>query len=1360
MSSESHGADDPDRLLGKVLGGQFRIEGHLGTGGFGDVYRAVQEKTGQLVALKLLKPRYGKGAPAMERQLARFRREMKVCAELHHAHVVRLIDSGETDDGLLFSVFEYVPGPTLAELLREKGALTVRAAIDLMSQVLDALVCAHGKGVIHRDLKPNNIMVSTTGARPQATVLDFGISAFLEGMIVDEFKSLTVTREILGTPAYAAPEQLRGEPPTIKSDLYAWGLVFLECIVGRRAYDGPSSMEIAHRQLSPDPVALPARLQKHWLGTLLKWTLEKDAGRRAGDAALLMERLLEKRGLGDLVDQNGYFVENENDEMATTARNIIAESPLPATGGAVGAGERRQLTAVCCSIGVRPNLPARPPETLDQALRDAQALCVQVARRFGGNEAGTLGGQVLVYFGFPRASDTDARRAAIVALEVAHEIRRRAELSDLPVEVRVGVHTGIVTTGGLDGAQMAMFGVTPGHAAQLAQQAPANGILVSADTFPYLARAFELEAITSPRGEHVYRLVAESRAESAVPGASRAPFIGRSHELATLERAWERAREGKGGAVLIRGEAGMGKSRLARELRRNLEKARSRWLEARCLPETEHTALSPLLDLLIHELNLSGAAGPDASRHLEAGVQELGGDPAAALPLLCPWLGLPLPEPYKPLPFSPQRQKALLLDLLVTLLVTMAERHATPILIEDLHWADPTTRECIDLLIPQVAARGCLLLLTARPDTAYQPASPDHVETLQLDSLGPVDVQQMVDGLAGRDGFSRMLVEDVVRRADGIPLFVEEIVRFIENSSSQATAVGSLDSAPKQGVPASLRDLLTGRLDQLGRAKETAQVASAIGREFDYRLLASLLPEDEAVLLADLEKMVSADLLIRRRHVDNPVYIFRHALIRDAAYESLLHKYQQQLHQQIAETLTRKFPEVAEAQPELIASHHERAGQVREAIESWMKAGHRALDRAANREAIAHLRRALALITQLTDLQERRVRELDLQLALAPALMAIEGWASPQTGLACTRARDLCHELHDQQRLFPALWGLWTFQFVGGQLEPALVTANQTLAMATAAGSQKIQLAAHHAVGFSHLYRGEFLDAREHGERGLALYTPELEREIVRTFQLSSTSACAYFRAASLWMLGYRDNAAAGLDQMYRVVREVDHLPSLASCMGFALFLHHYQEDVEGTAKLADELFALSQEQGFQNWFAVSFLYRAWARSRRGEVEQGIGELRYGIQMFRSIGARLILVGVHAMLGEALLRAGRPEEALQALADGLEEARTRGEHIHEPELHRLRGEALRASDPAAAEAAFRDALHLATAQQARSLSLRAALGLARLLADQGQRDQAAALVRAEYQWFTQGFETEDLKAARALLEALPAAGAG
>jgi TOMM system kinase/cyclase fusion protein len=1345
-----------DPMMGRLLGGQYRIEGHLGTGGFGEVYRAIQEKTGQLVALKLIKPRYGKGAPTMERQLARFRREMRVCAELHHPHVVRLIDTGENEDGLLFSVFEFVPGPTLAELLRERGALTVRATIELMGQVLDALVCAHGKGVIHRDLKPNNVMVSTTGARPQATVLDFGISAFLEGMMVDEFHNLTVTREILGTPAYAAPEQLRGEQPTVKSDLYAWGLVFVECVLGRRVFDGPSSMEIAHRQLSAEPVWLPARLQKHWLGTLLRWTLEKDPARRAGDTALLMEKLLEKRSLGDLVDGNGYFVENETDEMSTTGRAILADATGSHTGSALP-GERRQLTAVCCSIGVRATGQAHSPEALDQALRDAQSLCVSVARRFGGHEAATLGGQVLVYFGFPLANDTDARRAAIVALEIVHEIRRRGETQELPVEVRVGVHTGIVTAS-LDRALSPIFGVTPQQAAMLAQHAPANSILVSADSFPYLARSFELESITAPGSPAVYRLVAESRAESAAPAANRAPFVGRARELALLEAAWNRAREGHGETVLVRGEAGIGKSRLARELRRSLEKARSRWLETRCLPETENSALAPLVDLLRHELNLTAAAA-DGGRHLEASLVELGVDPAAAMPLLCPWLGLPLPEPHCPLTFSPQRQKTLLLERLADLLVTMAERHSAPILIEDLHWADPTTLECLELLVRKAAGRRCLLLLTARPDAAFQPAR-ELGQVIRLESLGSAEVEQIVEGLAESDGFSRMLVSDVVQRADGIPLFVEEIVRFLENSSAQPTATGPLPELQRRNVPASLRDLLTGRLDQLGRAKETAQVAAAIGREFDHRLLSRVFDGDEASLLADLEKMVSADVLLRRRHIDNPVYLFRHALIRDAAYESLVPEHQRELHQRIPRALVEHFPEVAEAQPELMAGHYERAGLVRESIAEWLRAGQRGLDRAANRETIVHLRRALALLPKIPEEAERMKLELQLQLALAPALMAIQGWASPETGAACMRARDLCHALDDMQRLFPALWGLWTFQFVGGNLEPALVTARQTLTMARMSGSRKIELAARHAVGFSHLYRGEFSEARDHGAAGLALFDLELERDNLRTFQVSSTCACAYIRAASLWMLGYRDDAEEGLALMYRRVRELEHAPSLASAMGFALFFHHYQQDVERTRRTADELFALSTEHDFQHWLAVSLLYRAWARARQGEVEQGISELRGGIQQFKASGAQLTLVGVHAMLGEALLLAGEREQALAALDAGLRDAMARGEHVCEPELHRLRGEALKEQDPRAAEAAFREALRLATSQQARSLSLRAALGLTRLLMSHGRVAEARGLLAAEHGWFTQGFGTPDLMEARALLDALSPGRAG
>jgi TOMM system kinase/cyclase fusion protein len=1343
--------ETPQRFVGRVLSGRYRIDVHLGSGGFGDVFRAIQEKTGQLVAIKLLRPRYGRGAPSLERQLARFRREMRVCAELHHAHIVRLIDSGETDGEILFSVFEYVPGTTLAELLREKGALTVRTTIELMSQVLDALICAHGKGIIHRDLKPNNIMVSTTGSRPQTTVLDFGISAFREGMLMDEFKSLTVTREVLGTPSYAAPEQLRGETASVKSDLYAWGLVFLECLTGRRVFDGGSSLEIAYRQLAADPVPLPAHLQKHWLGTLLRWVLEKDVARRAGDGSLLMERLLEKRPLGDLVDAQGYLlILGEAGEAESAGSPAGSEPRTSAATGTLPGGERRQITALCCNIALSASAHQAAPELLDQMLRDTLTACLQIATRFGGYPASNLGGQVLIYFGFPRASDTDARRCGIVALEIAHELRRRAgEMGAVPVQVQIGIHTGMVTTSGMDARSPSpVVGMTPTRAVQLAAEAPVNGILVSEESWKYLGPTFELRAITTTRAEKAYQMVAESRAESAAPGLPSTPFVGRQRELDELAAAWERARAGQGSTVVVLGEAGIGKSRLAREMRAQLHARGSGWIEARCLPENEISALRPITDLLVHELNLSSPEPAENARRLEASLADLGFPTVEAMPLLCLWLGLPLAEPHAPLAHSPQKQKAMLLEQLAQLVAAIAERKCAAVLIEDLHWADPTTNELVSLLVERVAGRRALLILTMRPEPvrAWPQAG---ARVLDLKSLERAEVEQIVDALTSGRELPRKLVSDVVDRADGIPLFVEEIVHYLEDADVlRGTASGNLGQAE---VPGKLRDLLTGRLDRLGPARETAQIAAAIGREFDYRLLAGVVGGDEARLLADLEKMISADLVVRRRHLDNPVYMFRHALIRDAAYESLLRAAQQQLHRKIAETLSARFPEMAEAQPELMASHYERGGLVPQAIDEWLRAGRRGLDTANNRETIAHMRRALALLPGIPEETERLRRELDLQLTLVPALSAIEGWAAPSVGAASSRARDLCEALGDHEKLFPALWGLWTYQFVGGHLAPALETARRTLQMAEATKVPLLQIAARHAVGFTQFFRGELAEAERIAAEVLAMFDLELEKRLARTFQLSSTVACAYFRAGSLWMQGRVEEAEAGFTFMHDLARELDHLPSIAGAMGFAAISRHHQQDVRRTRDLAERLSLLANEQGFEIWKAFSPVFLAWVRTREEDRDQGIRDLEKTIEQFKLGGNRLLLVSIAAMLGDGLLLAGRREDCLRVVAEGLMDAADRDEHLFESELHRLRAEALRPTDPAESEASFLAALRIARGQQAHSLALRAATGLARLLRGQGRNSEACQLLQSEHGGIAPGDQTEDIQAARQLL---------
>jgi predicted ATPase len=413
--------------------------------------------------------------------------------------------------------------------------------------------------------------------------------------------------------------------------------------------------------------------------------------------------------------------------------------------------------------------------------------------------------------------------------------------------------------------------------------------------------------------------------------------------------------------------------------------------------------------------------------------------------------------------------------------------------------------------------------------------------------------------------------------------------------------------------------------------------------------------------------------------------------------------------------------------------------------------------RGANREAIAHLRRALALLDQIPDETERLKMELPLQLALAAALMAIDGWASPMVEDASCRARDLCYVLGDRERVLPALWSLWTFQFIGGHLDPALKTARQVMDLAWGSDQALPRLIAHYAMGHTHLFRGEFLDARWHGEQGLSLFELEQERIIIGRFQLSPTMSCQHTLATSLWMLGYRDQGERMLEEMFALARTLGHLPSTASAMGPGLMMRHYQQDVENTWRTAEELFVLSNEQGFQLWSAVSFMYRAWARAKRGDLRTGIMELQQGLQLFRDIGAGLALTGMFAMLGEVLMLAGQYEEALQALAEGMRDAATRGEHQCEPELYRLRGEVLRRMDRTSRDAAresFWQAIQLARQQHARSLELRAVLGLCEMLGEDGQRAEAGGLLEDTCGWFTEGLNTPDLREARALLEKL------
>jgi TOMM system kinase/cyclase fusion protein len=1315
---------DPDASLGSVVGGQYRLERHLGAGGFGDVYQAVQEKTKQLVALKILRPRMGKGAPSMDRQLARFRREMRACAELHHPHIVRLIDSGETDDGLLFSVFEFVPGQTLADLLRDRGALTVESAIELMSQVLDALGAAHAQGIIHRDLKPNNIMASTSGLRPQITVLDFGISAFLEGMSLDDFQSLTMTREILGTPAYAAPEQLRGETPSVKSDLYAWGLVFAECILGRAVFDGPTAMEIAHRQLSAEPVVLPERLQRHRLGTLLRWVLEKDVTRRAGDAGLVMERLREKHSLVGLVDANGYFV--EADGAAPAVASAAVASPTESRLAAVAPGERRQVTAVCCMTSVAAKDPRTSPEELDRALRETQALCARVAGRFGGEVTGGFGGQVLIYFGVQRASDTDARRAAVAALEIAQEVRRMNERSPIRADFRIGIHTGLVTTAGFDQGSSAIFGVTPGRAAQLAQDAPGNGIAVSDEAARHLSSSFELRADRSLRSGPAHLLVAESRAESAVTTTSRVPFVGRAVELETLKAAWQEARGGRGRAVAIVADAGMGKSRLTRELRHAVADLGGAWIVARAFAELQPTTLGPISELLVQELDLS-VGGAEGAARLERALAELGVARGDAMSLLAPWLGL---GAHRSPALSPQRQKALLLGLLVDVTLAAAERKAAPLVIEDLHWADATTLEYVDLLVRKVAQRSVLVILTARPE-AGAPWPHDFVQLMRLRGLDRPEVERIVRELVGRDYLAPGLLYNVVDRAEGNPFFVEEVTRFIVESSTQPTLGGGAPATtPGTGVPTKLRDILTGRLDRLGRAKVTAQVAAAIGREFDQRLLAAIMPENEPSLLPDLEKMVSADLIVRRRHVDSSIYMFRHALIRDAAYDSVPLPARRAVHERIATALETEFADVVAGRPELVAQHLTNANLPGRAVPYWQKAGQNTIAMFAHAEATAHFAYAIEQLLETPASRERSRKEIELRTEIGVVFMTTKGYSAHEVEETYRRAAELCEEVGDELPL-GVLEGIWAVNLVRADPEPVARLLERFKAIARSATEPYALLIANASLQAGLFWFPKYADSIRHGEQARLHFdfaNPKAQHEsLLRDHGFQGLFYPHIYGAYAHTICGSFAAGRALLDEAFKLAERVGDPYALATARLFACIIKLVCGDFEAARVLADDLRASATENSFLLWRAFSQVPRGRFMVSDGQVVEGLAEINDGLGTLRAIGAMISFPIYLALYAEALSELGRLEEAEAVCLEGLSMMDERGFRAWEPVIRRTQGEIrLRKGDHAGAEAALLRSLELGREHGALAFELATAVSLVQLREAQGRGDEGRA----------------------------------
>ncbi len=1062
----------------------------------------------------------------------------------------------------------------------------------------------------------------------------------------------------------------------------------------------------------------------------------------------------------------------------------LTDKPPPGdpvkTGAIAGEAERRQLTVLFCDlVGFTALSKQLDPEELREALRTYQEVCAKVIGRFEGHIAQYLGDGLLVYFGYPQAHEDDAQRAVRAGLgmvdTVARLDTRLGRKKGVRLAVRIGIHTGLVVVGevgtGAKREELAL-GDTPNVAARLQEAAEPNTVAIS-DATHRLIRGFfhcrnlgvhDVKGIPQPISMH--RVLHESTARSRLDvsaGVGLTPLVGREQEVGLLLDRWRRVAGGLGHVVLLSGEAGVGKSRLVQVLKAHAARDSQAWLtECRGSPYHKDSAFFPVIDLFERVvLQFVRQDPPQVKRDkLEGFLVEFGLALPEVLPLFAALLSVPLGEGYAPLQLTPERQKQKTMEVLLAVLLQRAAKQPVLFVVEDLHWIDPSTLELLDLILDQGPTARILTVLTFRP--TFQPswALHSHLTPIALGPLPAPDTKSMVKGVTGGKPLPEAVVEQVVAKTDGIPLFVEELTKTVLESGwlcEQDDRYELTGPLPPLAIPATLQDSLMARLDRLATAKEVAQLGATLGREFSYELLQAVSPLDDATLQHSLVQLVRAGLFYQRGAAPHATYLFKHALIRDAAYGSLLKSKRQQHHEKIAKVLEARISEIAETRPELVAHHYTAAGLGAQAIPYWHRAGERAIHGSAYVEAITQIRRGLELVNTVPDSIERVRRELDLQTALGTALRAIEGYTAPEVRQAYARARKLCERVGDSPQLFRVLRGLHSFYYVRGELQTARELAEQLLRLAQRTQDATFLAWAHYALGAILFWQGEFVPAREHLEQGITFHDSRQQRKYDLSYGIEAGVIILSQLAWTLWFLGYPNQALQRIDEALARARKVSHPFTLALALNFlGMVWGCCRWSDAAYLPLMEELMALSEAQGFPYWLAFGKIQRGRALAAQGHREEGFALLHKGLEDYRRIGSEVGLPQMNALLAGYVGEEMGIVEGLRLVAEGLQMAHDNEDRMWEAELHRVRGDLLRrhGAEDAEVQRCFRQAIAIARRQQARSLELRAAMSLARLLQQQGKTAQALEAIDEVYGWFTEGFDTPDLKEAQALLQEL------
>ncbi len=1040
--------------------------------------------------------------------------------------------------------------------------------------------------------------------------------------------------------------------------------------------------------------------------------------------------------------------------------------------------ERRQVTVMFSDLVGSTALSARmDPEDLREVISAYQKCVAETVQRFGGFVAKYMGDGVLIYFGFPQAHEDDAERAVRAGLELVGAVgglKTRALL-----QTRVGIATGLVVVGDLIGSgasqEQAIVGETPNLAARLQGVAEPNSVVIAESTRKLVGNLFELEdlgvkdlkGIAGPA--QAWAVLRQSSVEGrfeAMHSAGLTDLVGREEELELLLRRWSKAKTGEGQVVLLSGEAGIGKSRLTAALLERLSPEPHTRLRYFCSPQHTDSAFYPIIG------QMERAAGFKIDDTSQAKLDKLdavlaqSSTPPQDAALIAEMLSLPNDGRYVTPELTPQQRRQKTLEALTVQMEALSRSNPLLMIFEDAHWIDPTSLEALGRSVDRVRTLRVFLIITYRPEFEPPWVGRPQVAALTINRLGEREIGAMIDGVVGNKPLSANIRQEIVERTDGIPLFVEEMTKAVLEADGQEAAERAVGATPSQSVavPASLHASLMARLDRLGSAKEVAQIGAVIGREFSHALLAVVSRKEEADLQLALGSLIAAGLLFRQGAPPHATYLFKHALVQDAAYGTLLREPRRALHSRIAETLESQFTEIAENQPELLARHYTDGGQIDRAARMWGKAGQRSLERSALIEAVEQLKRATTQIATLPAAPAQRREEIKLQVALANALMHTKGYAALETKAALDQARSLIKRaealgetLEDPLQLFSVLYGFWVANYVAFNGGVVCELAAQFLGFAEKQAATVPLMVGHRLMGISLLFTGDFEQARKHLDQALALYDPAAHRPLATRFGQDVRVAILTWRSLALCLLGYLEAARSDTVLAIKDAREIGQAATLMYALNNTTYSQICCGDHVRANAQSNEVVALADEKGAALWKALGMLSQGCVFALNGKAADAVQIITTGITARQLTGTTVFAPFSLSYLATAHAQNLQFHEAWRCIGEALTVAQATKETWFEAELHRVAGEIAllsRQPDAAKAEAYFERALAVARQQQAKSWELRAAMSMARLWRDQGKRQQAHELLAPVYGWFTEGFDTLDLKEAKALLNEL------